>query len=149
MSVRRRIDGGHTHHRPRVHSLQARRHHDSTRTHRHTTVDSARQDARTTHFSVLPRFRQLLKVLLRMGANLHHRAGFDEPRNLLPALAVLFESLEEEAVFFGRPASRVFGACGGVDVFVACNLVAVVVDGVVGVTRGSDGNVRLGLLLCL
>jgi hypothetical protein len=36
----------------------------------------------------------------------------DERSNLLPPLAVLFEALEEETMFFCRPATGVFGGGG-------------------------------------
>mmetsp|Transcript_9038 Transcript_9038/g.19249 ORF Transcript_9038/g.19249 Transcript_9038/m.19249 type:complete len:549 (+) Transcript_9038:1448-3094(+) len=86
---------------------------------------------------VLTGLGQFLKILLGVRSNLHHRPGLDESGDFLPALAVLFEALEEEAVLFGRPAAGVFGDGGGVGAGVGGVRVAVVVVVVGSVVGGG------------
>jgi hypothetical protein len=43
-----------------------------------------------------------------MRTNLNHGARLDERCNLFPSLAMLFQTLKEEAVLFRRPAASIF-----------------------------------------
>ena len=72
----------------------------------HRTPDGAHADSRHA-FAILTCLGEFLKVLLGMRSNLNDRAGFDEGGDLLPAPAVLFESLEEETMFLCGPSARV------------------------------------------
>jgi hypothetical protein len=49
----------------------------------------------TCQFSVLPRFAQLQKVFLRMGANLHNRSRLNQTCNLLPPLPIKLKSFDK------------------------------------------------------
>ena len=62
--------------------------------------------------AVLAGLGELLEVLLRMGADLDDGPRLDEGGDLLPALAVLLEPLQEEAMFLGGPSAGVLPALG-------------------------------------
>lgn len=88
---------------------------DGTRSEQPTSA--GRQTPRGVHgnitfVSVLAGFGKLLKVLLGVGTNLDDSARFDQGCDFLPALAMLFEALEEQTVLFGGPATRIFAHTG-------------------------------------
>jgi hypothetical protein len=65
---------------------------------------------------------------LRVSADLDDRASLDEGSDFFPSLAVFFEALEEETVFFGGPAAGVFGG-GGIDFGTVVVVMVVVGEG--------------------
>jgi hypothetical protein len=61
-------------------------------------------------FPVLPRLGQFLEVLLGVRSDLHHSTRLDQRSDLFPALAVLFQSLQKEAMLFCCPATCVLSS---------------------------------------
>ena len=98
-------------------ALDWRTTHSSSRRQRRRCGDSRRRrnDTGRTLFSpgansivLLVVLQELLKVLLRVGADLHHTSRFDHDGNLLPLFSVLVEPPQENFVFFGQPTTGVF-----------------------------------------
>lgn len=58
-------------------------------------------------FPIVSCLGEFLKILLCMRPYLDHCPGFDERRNLLPALAVFFQSFQKQSMFFLRPSARI------------------------------------------
>ena len=70
-----------------------------------TTPWSAAQGLGNVVIAALTSLAQFQEVLLRVGANLNHSTAFDEACDLLPALTVQLQSLDEGQVLFARPTS--------------------------------------------